>query len=100
VGLRPLASRAGEILPLLDCMLAERGARLRESDLNPENQAALQAYAWPDNLVGLRAAADRLEALVRDGSLRKAADSLAMSKSTLHHWIERLGLSLPLTRSP
>jgi hypothetical protein len=97
VGLRPLASRTDEILPLLDRMLAERGAKLRVSELRPENQAALRAYAWPDNLVGLRAAADRLEALVRDGSLRKAADALAMSKSTLHHWIERLGLSSPLT---
>lgn len=99
VWLRPLASRAGEILDLLDRMFAERGAALRVSELTPDNQAALQSYAWPDNLAGLRAAADRLEALVREKALRKAADALAMSKSTLHHWVDRLGLSLPLTRS-
>jgi hypothetical protein len=99
VWLRPLASRSGEILDLLDRMFAERGAALRVSELAQENQAALQSYAWPENLAGLRQAADRLEALVRAKALRRAADALAMSKSTLHHWLDRLGLSLPLARS-
>jgi hypothetical protein len=99
VWLRPLASRDGEILYLLDRMFAERGAALPVSELTPANQAALQAYAWPENLAGLRLAADRLEALVREQSLRKAADALAMSKSTLHHWLDRLRLALPLTQS-
>lgn len=99
VWLRPLASRDGEILYLLDRMFAERGAALRVAELTPANQAALQSYAWPENLAGLRLAADRLEALVREKTLRKAADALAMSKSTLHHWLDRLRLSLPLTQS-
>jgi hypothetical protein len=99
VCLRPLAFRAGELLDLLDRALAERGAALRTSELTPANQAALQAYAWPDNLVELRVAADRLDALVRERSLRRAADVLVMSKSTLHHWTDRLHLSWPLTQS-
>lgn len=100
VWLRPLASRAGEILHLLDRMLAELDAVLRVSELSSANQAALQAYAWPENLAGLRVAAERLHAFAREKTLRKAADMLEMSKSTLHHWFDRLGLSLPLLAQP
>lgn len=98
VWLRPLASRTGEILDLLDHVFAEHDAALRVSELTRENRAALQSYAWPENMTELRQAADRLEALVRERALRRAADALQMSKSTLHHWFERLGLSLPLTQ--
>jgi hypothetical protein len=96
VPLQPLARRRGSIHSLLDGMFAERGATLRVSDLSAENQAALRGYAWPDNLIGLRLAVERLNTIERERSLRKASDALGVSTSTLHYWFNQLGLTLPL----
>lgn len=96
VPVRPLAARGGEILRLLDRALVEGGAALRVAELTPANQAALRAHPWPGNLAELRSTAARLDTLARVGTLRRAADALRMSKSTLHHWMDRLGLAQPL----
>ena len=81
---------------LLDHVLAERGASIRFSELTPSNQAALRGYGWPKNFDDLRVAAERLDALTREPSMRKAAESLGLAHSTLSHWSAQLGLSQPL----
>ncbi len=96
VWVRPLALRPTAILPLLDRILAASDAPIRSSALTEANQAALRSYAWPDNLPGLRLAAERLVAITRAGSLRKAADTLYTSRSSFHYWFQQLGLALPL----
>ncbi|MBA3540732.1 MAG: FHA domain-containing protein [Deltaproteobacteria bacterium] len=96
VWLRPLAQRPGAIHLLLDHAFAERGAPLRVSDLSDVNREALHAYSWPDNFTGLRVAADRLVVLARAGSLRRAAEALHIGVSTLHYWLNQVGLTLPL----
>lgn len=92
----PLALRSEAIPRLLDRLLADRGVILRVGDLTPENQTALQTYAWPANLADLQVAADRLIAIARDGSLLRASKSLGVSNSTLHYWFSQVGMSLPL----
>ncbi|MGN6109138.1 MAG: FHA domain-containing protein [Kofleriaceae bacterium] len=96
IALAPLAQRQGAVPRLLDRMFADRGSKLRVSDLTPANQAALQSHSWPDNFAGLRLAAERLIAIARDGSLLKASKALGVSTSTLHYWFTQLSLSLPL----
>ena len=81
---------------LLDHVLAERDAAIRFSQLSPSNQTALRGYGWPRNFDDLRVAAERLDALTREPSMRKAAESLGLAHSTLHHWTTQLGLSLPI----
>jgi transcriptional regulator of acetoin/glycerol metabolism len=64
--------------------------------LTPANQAALQAYSWPDNFIDLRLAADRIVAIAREGSVNKASKALGVSTSTLHYWFTQVGLTQPL----
>lgn len=96
VSVPPLAHRSGAILRLLDRMFVERDTPLRAAELTPANQAALQAYSWPDNFTDLRIAADRIVAIAREGSVNKAAKTLAISTSTLHYWFTQVGLTQPL----
>lgn len=96
VSLQPLARRQRMIPRLLDRLLVDRGIALRTADLTPKNQAALQSYDWPHNFDDLRLAADRIDVLAREGTLRKTAEVLGMSVSTFHYWFNAVGLSLPL----
>jgi hypothetical protein len=96
VWLLPLRHRPKAIRPMLDRALVELGATFEASSLTVANQAALAESAWPENLSGLRVAAERLIALQREGSIRKAAEALGMSASSLHYWYTQLGLSVPL----
>jgi hypothetical protein len=97
IALRPLAARAGAIPQLLTRLFEERGSPLRLSDMTSPNQAALQAYQWPENFIDLRIAADRLVMIAREGSLRAAADALGQSRSSLQRWYtEQVGLRFPL----
>ncbi|MEO7734086.1 MAG: FHA domain-containing protein [Kofleriaceae bacterium] len=98
VWVRPLALRSDDIERLLDRMFAEpeRAASVRCADLAPGNLAALRAYDWPDNLVGLRLLADEIVAHAAHHGLRPAAKALGIAKSTLQKHFDRVGLSLPL----
>jgi hypothetical protein len=98
VALRPVASRRASIDRLLDRMLMERECALRVADMTPENQDALRAHRWPDNFASLREAADRLSAIVRFGSIHKAALARRIPPATFYHWYSKIvRLSHPLT---
>ena len=96
VAVRPLSQRAGAIPRLLDRLLTARSSPLRVSDLTRANQAALQAYSWPENLIDLRVAADRLAMIAITPSIRKAAEKLELHPSSLHYWLDHLSLSAPI----
>ena len=96
VAVRPLSQRAGVIPRLLDRLLTARSSPLRVSDLTRANQAALQAYSWPENLIDLRVAADRLAMIASTPSIRKAAEKLELHPSSLHYWLDHLSLSAPI----
>lgn len=96
VAVRPLSQRAGAIPRLLDRLLTARSSPLRVSDLTRANQAALQAYSWPENLIDLRVAADRLAMIASTPSIRKAAEKLELHPSSLHYWLDHLSLSAPI----
>ena len=96
VAVRPLSQRAGAIPRLLDRLLTARSLPLRVSDLTRANQAALQAYSWPENLIDLRIAADRLVMIANTPSMRKAAENLGLHPSSLHYWLDHLSLSHPI----
>lgn len=94
--IRPVALRGDSVPNLLDRMLIERGSDLRVSSLRVQNRAALRAYHWPNNFDDLRVAAERLIALAREGSLLRASKALGIGVSSLHYWVNQVGLSLPL----
>ena len=96
ITLVPLSRRfRGAMCRLLDRFLAERGA-LRTAHLTGPNQAAIEAYGWPNNFDDLRWVADWLPRVYARTSLRAAATELKVSQSTLHRWLLKVGLSLPL----
>ena len=96
VAVRPLSQRPGAIPRLLDRLLIARSSPLRVSDMTRANQAALQAYSWPENFIDLRIAADRLAMIASTPSIRKAAENLQLHPSSLHYWLEHLSLSAPI----
>ena len=96
IPVRPLAMRPTAVPHLLDRLLAERGSSLRASEMTPANQAGLQAYGWPQNLIDLRAAADRLAVIHEAPSGRQAAAKLGLHHSTLQYWLDQIGLTFPL----
>lgn len=98
IEIRPLCERRSELGALIDHLFIEALLSLRMSDLTAENQRALHAYHWPGNLDELHETVTWIAAIVREGSVRKAATALAMPRSTLQYWMERLHLALPLTR--
>lgn len=99
IEIRPLRERRGEIGLLLDHLLLENRLSLRATDLTNENLRALYAYDWPENLDELRETVAWIAAIVREGSVRKAAAVLDVPRSTLQYWMERLCLTLPLASS-
>lgn len=97
IDLRPLAYRTDQLEALLDRQLEERGVLLRFAQLSEANRKALLGYAWSKNFDELRLAADRLVAVERFGSLRKAAEALADDRWKVQYWFStKVGLSLPL----
>jgi hypothetical protein len=97
LSLRPVSMRVAAIPRLLDYMFMQRETPLRVSDLTRTNQQALQAYAWPENLDSLREAADRLAVIGRAPSMRSAAESLQLPRTSLEYWFfDKLGLTNPL----
>lgn len=96
VPLRPLAMRPSAIPRLLDRLLAERRSSLRVSEMSSSNQAALQTYDWPENMVELRIGADKLKVIHEAASGRQAATKLGIHHSTLQYWLDQIGLTLPL----
>jgi hypothetical protein len=97
VSLDPPSGRPGAIHRLLDGMFQERGCSLRVAAITPPNQDALRSHRWAGNFASLREAADRLIAVARQGSLRKAAHALSIPPATFHHWYANIvGLDLPL----
>jgi FHA domain-containing protein len=100
IALRPLALRSEAIPRLLDRMLEARDSPLRVSALTEDNQGALRAHGWPENLSSLRHAADRLASIAHHDSIPKAAAALGIKRNTLYHWYtEIVGLSYPLLRA-
>jgi FHA domain len=101
VWVRPLSQRAEAIHRLLDRLFIERHSPLRVADLTPENQQALRAHGWPENLVSLERAADWLIAIARHGSFRKAGHELQESHSTVQYWFATtMKLTAPLVAVP
>ena len=97
VRLAPLSSRSAAIHRLLDQLFEERGSSLRVSAMTPYNQDALRRHRWAGNFASLREAADRLPAIAREPSLRRAALALHVPPATFHNWFANiLGLELPL----
>ena len=97
VRLVPLSSRPGAIHRLLDGMFQERGSALRVAAMTPNNQDTLRRHRWARNFASLREAADRLVAIAREPSLRKAVHALGVPTATFHDWYgNSVGLELPL----
>lgn len=96
IPVRPLSMRPTAIPHLLDRLLIERGSSLRASEMTGASQAGIQAYAWPHNLIDLRAAADRLAMIYGTPSGRQAAARLGIHHSSLQYWLDQLGLTWPL----
>jgi hypothetical protein len=95
--IRPLQERQGDIRKLMDEQFQKSEMALTMKDLTIENQRALQAHRWPHNLDEIRRAAKNVLALVRAGSIRQAARSLHLPRSSLQYWLDRMDLRLPLT---
>lgn len=89
----PIASRAREIIGLLDALMIEQASPLRASHLVTERQEALSRYEWPGNQEELRTAAIRIAAhLASGGSLSAAARTLGVHHSTLRETLQRIGV--------
>jgi len=98
VEIPPVRERSGEIASLLERWFVDRQARLRFSDFTDENQTALRAYRWPENLEEVREAADLLIQLAPYASERKAATEVNIPRSNVKRWLDTIKLSLPLLR--
>lgn len=101
IWIRPLAMRPGDILQLLDHLLADRQAGFRVADLSPRNREMLCRHEWRDNFIGLRLAADRLSAISRVRaweamSWQARSEAVGVAKTTLYDWFSGLGLTAPL----
>jgi hypothetical protein len=94
----PVRRRKSDLRALVDHELAQRGSDLRFAGLSAANQTALSRYEWPGNLPRLREVVDWLHAIGSTGSIRRAADRLAVSRSSLQDWLDQIGLGLPLRR--
>jgi FHA domain len=97
IPLLPIRERIGHVPALLDRIMEARRSPLRFADLRSENQNALLRHGWPENFIELRDAATRLIALDARGSVKSAAASLRMARTTLQYWVNGMKLELPLT---
>jgi len=100
VEIPPVRERSGEIAAILEGWFIDRQSRLRFSDFTNENQAALRAYRWPENLEELREAADLLIQLAPHQSERQAAQEVNIPRSNVKRWLDARNLTLPLLREP
>jgi DNA-binding NtrC family response regulator len=98
VEIPPVRERPGEVAPVLERWFLDRQSRLRFSDFTDDNQAALRAYRWPENLEELREAADLLIQLAPYRSERQAALEVNMPRSNVKRWLDAIKLTLPLLR--
>jgi transcriptional regulator of acetoin/glycerol metabolism len=98
VELRPLREHPDNLGTLLDRLFSEKELSLRMSDLTTENQDALRAHDWPGNLDELREVASYIGAIVSAGSIRGAARLIDVPRTTIQKRMDRLDLTLPLTR--
>jgi two-component system, NtrC family, response regulator GlrR len=98
VEIPPVRERPGAIAPVLERWFIDRQSRLRFSDFTDDNQAALRAYRWPENLEELRKAADLLIQLAPYRSERTAAQEVNIPRSNVKRWLDALNLTLPLLR--
>lgn len=96
----PIRERIGQVPALLDRILSERGSSLRFADLKEVNQRALLRHGWPQNFVELRDFATRLIALAKHDSVKRAAATLEIPRSSLQYWLTRMKLKLPLSDLP
>lgn len=97
VEIPPLRERVDELEALVDRFFLENRMSLCFSDLTTENQDALRAHSWPENLDELRESVDWIAGITREGSIRKAAAVLNVARSSLQYWRARLELRIPLT---
>lgn len=98
VEIPPVRERSGEIASFLERWFMDRQSRLRFSDFTDENQAALRAYRWPENLEELRKAADLLIQLAPYVSERTAATEVHIPRSNVKRWLDTIKLTMPLLR--
>jgi len=99
VELRALAFRTDQLVRIFDRRLEEIGSPLRFDQLTKVNRDALMRCEWRRNLDDLRVAAQRLDAVERTGSLRKAALALGIKNfNVMQNWYtDTMKLTLPLT---
>ena len=98
VEIRPLRARRTELAMLIDHLFVENRMSLRITDLTSANQKGLHHYSWPQNLDELRETVTWIAAIVREGSIRKAAQVLRVPRSTMQYWMDQIKLTLPLAR--
>jgi hypothetical protein len=96
ISIQPVRGRGGETERLLDACLEQVGSGLRVADLSPSNTAALLGHTWPDNTEEMWQVARWLHAISLTGSIRKAATTLGIPRTTLQGWLANLGVELPL----
>jgi transcriptional regulator of acetoin/glycerol metabolism len=96
VEIRPLQERQGDIGKLMDEQFRKSDMALTMKDLTIGNQRALQAHDWAQNLDEIRRAARNVLAIVRAGSIRRAAQSLHLPRSSLQYWLDRMQMRTPL----
>lgn len=99
IELRPLAFRTDQLARILDRQLEQLGSPLRFERLTKVNREALMKCEWRRNLDDLHSAAQRLAAVQRSGSLRKAATALGIKNfNVMQKWFsDSMELTLPLT---
>lgn len=99
IELRPLAFRTDQLVRIFDQQLAQLGSPLRFQRLTGANRDALMKCEWRRNLDDLHTAAQRLAAVQRTGSLRKAALAVGIKNfNVMQKWFtDSMKLTLPLT---
>lgn len=101
IELRPLAFRTDQLGRILDHQLEQVGSPLRFEQLTATNRNALMTCEWRRNLDDLQIAAQRLAAIERTGSLRKAAVAVGIKHfNVMQKWYsDTMRLKLPLKSS-
>jgi len=101
VVIRPLRERGGDLDHLINRLFVDRRASMQMADLTARNQAALRAYAWPENVDELRKTVDIIAVLAREPNVTKAAELLGVARSSLRYKLDAIGLTTPiLTNAP